>query len=81
MMLTIKDQFLQAQIDAEGKKCGRCGQEAEITCHTCERPLCAECVTEEECGEVLCGACGNAINLDVDTDFEEVGGGIHARCR
>jgi len=80
-MTRAKDQFTQAQIDAEGKKCGRCGQDAEITCHACERPLCAECVKEEECDEVLCIACGHAINSDWDTDFEEHGGGIHAQCR
>ena len=62
------------------KSCGRCGQEAVMTCHECGRPLCADCLPEEQCGEVLCVACGSAINLDVDTDFEREGGGIHARC-
>jgi len=67
---------------ANDTKCRRCGiEDANGTCPTCDRDLCAGCLQEEVCGQVLCVACGGPINQDCDTDFEDIGGGIHARCR
>ena len=75
----VKRLFTQAQMGAQNKACGRCGQGAVIACNECGRPLCEEC-PPDDCGEVLCVACGDPINADWDIDFEDEGGGMHRRC-
>ena len=62
-------------------KCRRCGiEDATKRCPDCDDPLCDDCRMADTCGSVLCVACGHPINHDWDTDFEDIGGGIHAQC-
>ena len=62
-------------------KCKRCGiEDAILTCLSCSMAICEYCFKEEDCGSVLCTACGGPINSDWDLVDKKQGGGIHRRC-
>lgn len=61
--------------------CYQCGIEEATGSCGCGRPICDSCRSEDACGVIKCVACGGSIDTDVDTEFEDIGGGIHASCR